>query len=78
MNSYSHLLTRCQESKCKLTCGWENINHAIQPGCIRWVEPLAKSNTVPVNVSPSKVEAEVDDTPPLTDDSDSEQRFFRG
>ena len=72
MNSYSHLLTRCQESKCKLTCGWENINHAIQPGCIRWVEPLAKSNTFPVNVSPSKVEDEVDDTPPLTDDSDSD------
>ena len=36
------------------------------------IEPLAKSNTFPVNVSPSKVEDDVDDTPPLTDDSDSD------
>ena len=29
-------LTRCQESDCPLTCGWENINHAIAPGCKRF------------------------------------------
>ena len=73
-NSYSHLLTRCQESKCKLTCGWENINHAIQPGCIRWVDPLAKPISVfnyvspfPKNISADEwipeIEDEVDDTP---------------
>ena len=29
-------LTRCQESDCPLTRGWENINHAIAPGCKRF------------------------------------------
>ena len=82
-NSHSYLLTRCQESKCKLTCGWENINHTIQPGCIRWVDPLEKVNPVPDYVSPfpknipadewiPEIQDEVDDTPPLADDSDSE------
>ena len=26
---------RCQVPSCPLTGGWENINHAVKPGCIR-------------------------------------------
>jgi len=82
-NSYSCFLTRCQESKCKLTCGWENINHAIQPGCIRWEdpEPISKNNSsagyvssFPARVSADDWVAEVEEddtsTPPLTSDSE--------
>ena len=27
---------RCQVPSCPLTGGWENINHAVKPGCIRY------------------------------------------
>ena len=27
---------RCQIKTCPLTRDWENINHAIKPGCIKW------------------------------------------
>jgi hypothetical protein len=80
-NSYSCFFTRCQESKCKLTCEWENINHAIQPGCIRLEdpEPISKNNSSAGYVSsfPARVsaddwvpEVEEDDTSPLTSDSE--------
>ena len=27
---------RCQEPSCPLTKGWENINHSVVPGCVRY------------------------------------------
>ena len=27
---------RCQEASCPLTRGWENINHAVVTGCVRY------------------------------------------
>ena len=42
---YSAVLTRCQEQRCNLTRGWENINHAIQPGCVRWEQPTSKEKS---------------------------------
>ena len=27
---------RCQIKTCPLTRDWENITHAIKPGCIKW------------------------------------------
>ena len=53
--SVSSVLTRCQEQRCKLTRGWENINHAIQPGCVRWEQPTSKKHNEihsPVDISP--------------------------
>ena len=81
-DSVSSVLTRCQEQRCKLTRGWENINHAIQPGCVRWEQPTFKENNAfqtPTYVSPFPAsvsaddwvpEVEEDDTPPLTSDSE--------
>jgi hypothetical protein len=34
MQSIPH--ERCQVPSCPLTGGWENINHAVKPGCIRY------------------------------------------
>ena len=31
---------RCQVRSCPLTKDWENINHAVQPGCIRYGKNL--------------------------------------
>ena len=80
-DSISSILTRCQEQRCKLTRGWENINHAIQPGCVRWDQPTYMNNDIPtpayVSPFPTSIsaddwvpEVEEDDTPPLTSDSD--------
>ena len=80
-DSISSILTRCQEQRCKLTRGWENINHAIQPGCVRWEQPTYMNNDIPtpayVSPFPASIsaddwvpEVEEDDTPPLTSDSD--------
>ena len=80
--SLSSILTRCQEQRCKLTRGWENINHAIQPGCVCWEHPTVNENVdiqTPAYISPFPPsvsaddwvpEVEEDDTPPLTSDSD--------
>ena len=84
MKKYSDLsvLTRCQEANCKLTRGWENINHAIQPGCKRWIQLTSQENTkiqAPAYVSPFPASVSADDwvpdvgdddTPPLTSDSE--------
>ena len=31
---------RCQLSDCPFTKGWENINHAVKPGCLRYDVPM--------------------------------------
>ena len=74
----------------------EKINHAIQHGCIQWVDPLLLAKPTsrsvldyvspfPKNISPDEwipeIEDEVDDSPPLLDDlesdSDSEESDSR-
>ena len=53
--SVSSVLTRCQEQRCELTRGWENIDLAILPGCVRWEQPTSKKNNdiqSPDNISP--------------------------
>ena len=80
-SEYSAVLTRCQEQRCNLTRGWENINHAIQPGCVCWEQPTSKEKSdshsidyispFPASISNDWVpDVEIDDTPPLTSDSD--------
>ena len=76
-SEYSAVLTRCQELRCHLTRDWENINHAIQPGCVRWEQPTSKEKSdshPPAYISPFPAsisadewvpEVEIDDTPPL-------------
>ena len=76
-SEYSAVLTRCQEQRCNLTRGWENINHAIQPGCVRWGQPASKEKSDSHSIdyiSPSPFPAsmsndwvpdvEIDDPPP--------------
>ena len=65
-----------------LNSGWENVNHAIQPGCVRWVHSTTKvdskihtstyfSHLLANDSSDDRVpEVEIDDTPALTSDSD--------
>ena len=62
------------------------MNHAIQPGCVRWEQPTSKEKSdshsidyispFPASISNDWVpDVEIDDTPPLTsnsDDSDSD------
>ena len=55
-SEYSSALTRCQEERCNLTWGWENINNimkSIQPGCVRW-EQLTNTKQ-PVSHSPAYI-----------------------
>ena len=55
---------RSQIKACPLTRDWENINHAIKPGCIKW--KIQEEN---IDRSPEE-DLSKDDTPPLVSDSD--------
>ena len=74
--SFSSILTQCQEQRFKLTRGWENINHAIQPGCVRWEHPTVNENddiqafTPSISADDWVPEVDEDDIPsPLMSDS---------
>ena len=67
---------RCQIRACPLTRDWENINHAIKPGCIKW-KIIEQNNKSPLTTNMGADSfpvdehlEEEDDTPPLWSDSD--------
>ena len=41
---------RCQIRACPLTRDWENINHAIKPGCIKW-KIIEQNNQSPLTTN---------------------------
>ena len=67
---------RCQIKACPLTRDWENINHAIKPGCIKWKikeqnnKPLLSTRMAADDWIPEVEDLSEDDTPPLVCDSD--------
>ena len=40
----------CQIRACPLTRDWENINHAIKPGCIKW-KIIEQNNQSPLTTN---------------------------
>ena len=37
---------RCQVPSCPLTGGWENINHAVKPGCIQYNQTMVYDDDI--------------------------------
>ena len=48
---------RCQVPSCPLTGGWENINHAVKPGCIRYNQMIVYEDDISdcISVNEKKV-----------------------